>query len=99
MPDRRVAGLLNDVATEELAHLEMVGTIVRQLDVYKRQIQTRAHNAQVFFQHFAFHCFFTYLISTIWPLCRAFSTKGWIRALLPSLESTSTGTNVPSGTS
>lgn len=31
MPDRRVAGLLNDVATEELAHLEMVGTIVRQL--------------------------------------------------------------------
>ena len=31
MPDRRVAGLLNDVATEELAHLEMVGTIIRQL--------------------------------------------------------------------
>ena len=31
MPDRRVAGLLNDVATEELAHLEMVGTIVYQL--------------------------------------------------------------------
>ena len=24
MPDRRVAGLLNDVATEELAHLEMI---------------------------------------------------------------------------
>ena len=31
MPDRRVAGLLNDVATEELAHLEMIGTIIRQL--------------------------------------------------------------------
>ena len=31
MPDRRVAGLLNDIATEELAHLEMVGTMVRQL--------------------------------------------------------------------
>ena len=31
MPDRRVAGLLNDIGTEELAHLEMIGTIVRQL--------------------------------------------------------------------
>ena len=28
MPYPRVAGLLNDIATEELAHLEMVGTIV-----------------------------------------------------------------------
>lgn len=27
----RVAGLLNDIGTEELAHLEMVGTIVHQL--------------------------------------------------------------------
>lgn len=31
MPDPQVAGLLNDIGTEELAHLEMVGTIVRQL--------------------------------------------------------------------
>ena len=31
MPYPRVAGLLNDIATEELAHLEMVGTIVHQL--------------------------------------------------------------------
>ena len=31
MPDRRVSGLLNDIGTEELAHLEMVGTMVRQL--------------------------------------------------------------------
>ena len=31
MPDRQVAGLLNDIGTEELAHLEMIGTIVRQL--------------------------------------------------------------------
>ena len=31
MPDRRVAGLLNDIGTEELAHLEIVGTLVRQL--------------------------------------------------------------------
>ena len=31
MPDRGVAGLLNDIGTEELAHLEIVGTLVRQL--------------------------------------------------------------------
>ena len=31
MPDRRVAGLLNDIGTEELAHLEMICTIVKQL--------------------------------------------------------------------
>ena len=29
--NRRVAGLLNDIGTEELAHLEMIGTIVHQL--------------------------------------------------------------------
>ena len=31
MPYREVAGLLTDIATEELAHLEMVSTIVYQL--------------------------------------------------------------------
>ena len=31
MPDRRVCGVLTDIGTEELAHLEMVATIVRQL--------------------------------------------------------------------
>ena len=31
MPDRNVAGLLTDIGTEELAHLEMVATIVHQL--------------------------------------------------------------------
>ena len=31
MPDERVAGLLNDIATEEMAHLEMICTMVRQL--------------------------------------------------------------------
>lgn len=31
MPYRSVAGILNDVGTEELAHLEMVQTIVHQL--------------------------------------------------------------------
>lgn len=31
MPNRKVAGLLTDIGTEELAHMEMVATIVRQL--------------------------------------------------------------------
>lgn len=31
MENRKVAGLLTDIGTEELAHLEMVATIVRQL--------------------------------------------------------------------
>ncbi|MDL2301936.1 manganese catalase family protein [Lachnospiraceae bacterium OttesenSCG-928-D06] len=31
MPDKAVAGLLTDIGTEELAHLEMVSTIVYQL--------------------------------------------------------------------
>lgn len=31
MPDRQVAGVLTDIATEELAHLEIVATMVHQL--------------------------------------------------------------------
>ena len=31
MPYRKIAGLLTDIGTEELAHMEMVATIVRQL--------------------------------------------------------------------
>ncbi|MDO4175843.1 MAG: manganese catalase family protein [Eubacteriales bacterium] len=31
MTDRRVAGLLTDIGTEELAHMEMVATIIHQL--------------------------------------------------------------------
>lgn len=31
MKNQRVAGLLNDIATEELSHLEIVGSIVSQL--------------------------------------------------------------------
>ncbi len=31
MKDRKVAGVLTDIGTEELAHLEMVGTIIHQL--------------------------------------------------------------------
>ncbi len=31
MPNRKVAGLLTDIGTEELAHLEMISAIVHQL--------------------------------------------------------------------
>ena len=31
MPNRKIMGVLNDIGTEELAHLEMVSTIVHQL--------------------------------------------------------------------
>lgn len=31
MPNRKIAGVLTDVGTEELAHLEMIAAIVRQL--------------------------------------------------------------------
>ena len=31
MPDDRVAGLLTDIGTEELAHLEIIGAILTQL--------------------------------------------------------------------
>ena len=32
MPDDVTRGLLTDIGTEELAHLEMVGTLVKQLN-------------------------------------------------------------------
>ena len=31
MPDQKAKAILNDIGTEELAHLEIVGTIVHQL--------------------------------------------------------------------
>ena len=31
MPDKKAKAILNDIGTEELAHLEMVGTLVHQL--------------------------------------------------------------------
>ena len=31
MPDKRIAGLLTDIGTEELAHMEIVGTLVKML--------------------------------------------------------------------
>ena len=47
MPNRRVAGLLNDIGTEELAHLEMIGTIVHQLtcNLSKKDIKTAGFDA------------------------------------------------------
>lgn len=33
MPDQKAKAILNDIGTEELAHLEMVGTMVHQLTV------------------------------------------------------------------
>ena len=49
MPDRRVAGLLNDVATEELAHLEMIGTIVHQLTRDLTEKQQRENGFAAYF--------------------------------------------------
>ena len=42
MPYREVAGVLNDIGTEELAHLEMICDIVHQLtrDLTEEQIRT-----------------------------------------------------------
>lgn len=31
MPDQKAKAILNDIGTEEMAHLEMVGTMVHQL--------------------------------------------------------------------
>ena len=43
MPYRNVAGVLTDIGTEELAHLEMVATIVHQLtrDIRRRRQASR----------------------------------------------------------
>lgn len=47
MPDPRVAGLLTDIGTEELAHLELIGAIVRQLtrDLTPEQIKAQGFDA------------------------------------------------------
>lgn len=47
MPERRVAGLLTDIGTEELAHLEMIGAIVHQLtrDLTPEQIKAQGFDA------------------------------------------------------
>lgn len=46
MPYREVAGILNDIGTEELAHLEMVSTIVHQLtrDLSSEELKASGFN-------------------------------------------------------
>ena len=47
MPYREVAGILNDIGTEELGHLEMIGTIVHQLtrNLTQEEIQKQGFDA------------------------------------------------------
>ena len=49
MPDRRVAGMLTDIATEELAHLEMVGAILYQLTRNLTEEQIKASGFDTYF--------------------------------------------------
>ena len=52
MPDARVAGLLTDIGTEELAHLEIVGAILAQLT---RNLTTEEIVRQGFDAYFVDH--------------------------------------------
>lgn len=49
MPDRRVAGLLTDVGTEELAHLEIVCTMIHQLTRNLTPEQLKVQGFEPFF--------------------------------------------------
>ncbi|MBE5959485.1 MAG: manganese catalase family protein [Lachnospiraceae bacterium] len=50
--NKRVAGLLNDIGTEELAHLEMIGAIVHQLT---RNLTSEEIKKQGFDKYFVDH--------------------------------------------
>lgn len=52
MPDPKVAGLLTDIGTEELAHLEIIGAIVRQLT---RNLSVEQLKAEGFDAYFVDH--------------------------------------------
>lgn len=58
MPSRQAAGLLTDIGTEELAHFEMIGTIVRQLT---RGLSAEEIKAQGMADYFVDHT------GGIWP--------------------------------
>lgn len=58
MPYREVAGILNDIGTEELAHLEMVSTIVHQLT---RDLSSEELKASGFDKYYVDHTL------GIWP--------------------------------
>ena len=52
MPDQKAKAILNDIGTEELAHLEMVGTIVHQLtDVSSIKKKKKAGLAPYYTDH------------------------------------------------
>lgn len=55
MPDPRVQGLLTDIGTEELGHLEMIASIVHQLtrNLTDEQIQNDPGFASYFVDHTA----------------------------------------------
>ena len=58
MPTRRLAGVLNDIGTEELAHLEMIGAIVYQLT---RNISPEEIMASGFERYYVDHT------TALWP--------------------------------
>ena len=66
MPYRNVAGLLNDIGTEELAHLEIVGTIMRQLT---RGLSAEQLRAQGFEDYYVDHT------GGLWPQTAAGSPQ------------------------
>lgn len=71
MPYKEVVGLLTDVGTEELAHLEMICTIVYQLT---RDLSVEEIKAQGFDDYFVDHT------TGIWPSAAsgaAFTTAGF----------------------
>lgn len=49
MPDRRVAGVLTDIGTEELGHLEIVSTIIHQLTRCMSEEQIKASGFDTYF--------------------------------------------------
>lgn len=49
MPNRMAAGLLNDIGTEELAHFEMIGAIVRQLTKGLSAEELKAHGMEDYY--------------------------------------------------
>ncbi len=49
MTDKRVAGMLTDIATEELAHVELVGTILYQLTKGLSEEQIKANGFDAYF--------------------------------------------------
>lgn len=49
MPDRRIAGMLTDIGTEELAHVEIVSAILHQLTKNMSEDQIKASGFDAYF--------------------------------------------------